>query len=529
MRSASASATVIVALALLQPAMASPALPARNDLAWVLKAYRSAQGVWAPGRPQTRSFQWTLVQGGLRGTETHIVSGSDERIDTTLGPSTLAEGTIGGVSWSMNANAEVVVDSGIHRSLAIDDAALRAATGARGPTRGVRLAGHVLRPVDEYDVQVDPPGGVLEDLYINARTWTLDRRVVRYPGRTVMYAYDDYRTTLGIRFAWHVHESIDGGRQEIDLRLQDVALGSPVDPSRLAMPQNRSIVSFAKPRSSLPGEIVGDRIIIPVQIGSRTVNLQLDSGAGGIAIDRGIVRALGYAEYGRVTEETAGPYVESSAVIPSIVIGPLTMHDVHVESIPFGSLAGNYPIAGLLGFDFIDCVVLHIDYADGTVEAIDPNAFTQPAGTVSLPIALDDGVPAIDARIGSASGLRFLVDTGADRSLLFSSFAKNHANVMLDRGLGTEMEAASPFLGHLEGVGGRIQYRPVQLGPLTVASWTFSRWLFYMTLDPSSFEIQDYDGILGQDLLRYYDLYLDYPHRRILFAPNARYAQRFAP
>jgi hypothetical protein len=60
-----------------------------------------------------------------------------------------------------------------------------------------------------------------------------------------------------------------------------------------------------------------------------------------------------------------------------------------------------------------------------------------------------------------------------------------------------------------------------------VGPWTFQTWPFSLTLDPSKFDFQDYDGLLGQDFLRYFDLYLDYPHGRILLAPNARYTERF--
>ena len=166
-------------------------------------------------------------------------------------------------------------------------------------------------------------------------------------------------------------------------------------------------------------------------------------------------------------------------------------------------------------------------YVNGSVEAIDPQAFTPPPAAVSIPIALDDEIPAISARIGPATGLRFLVDTGADRSILFPSFASAHADALVDHGLGAEMEASFPFLSDFEGVGGEVSYRPIELGPLTVAPWTYEKWLFFLTQDASKFELDDYDGILGQDLLRYYDLYLDYPHSRILLVPNSRYTDRF--
>ncbi len=521
------SLVVVLAVLTVSAAPAHRAAP-RSALVGVLRAYRTALGTSTPGRPRTRVLHWSITEGDLSGTEADVFSGDDYRTDSTIGSVTDAQGSIGGHGWSQNANGEIMEESGVHDRVTIDDNAFTAAVlNPRAAPTGVRLVGHVSQPYDAYEVLVDPPSGVPQTLYIDARTSLLDERTVNYPGHTMVFTYSDYRTTLGLSFAWHVHENIDNGLREIDRRLVDAQVGGPIDPSLIAMPQSRSIVTFAQPTAILPAKIIDDRIIIPVRMGSHTVNMQLDSGASAIALDRGIVHALGYVEHGHITEETAGTYTESDAVVPSMTIGALSMQNVHIESLPFETIAGNEPVAGLLGFDFLDCVVLHVDYADGTVEAISPQSFTPPAGAVAIPIALDDGIPAIFVSLGQVSTMRMLVDTGADRSLLFSSFAREHPAALVDQGLGDEMEAQSPFLGNFEGVGGTVGYRPIDLGPLRVSSWTFPRWLFYLTQDPSKFEIEDYDGILGQDFLRYYDLYLDYPHGRILLAPNARYTQRF--
>lgn len=507
---------------------AAPHAQRLSPLATVLRAYEHAQGTWTPGRPRTRVLHWSVTEADLTGTEVQTASGADYRVDRTLGGSSEAEGSLGGRSWSQNNNGEVTVESGVHQRVAIDDRAFESALShPQLPSGEVRFDGRVSQPYDAFVIVVNPPSGVLETLYIDAATSLLDERVLSYPGHTIVYTYDDYRTTLGLTFPWHVHENIDDGRQEIDMRLTDAQIGGPVDPSLLAIPTSRSIVSFAQPTVTLPAKIVGDRVIVEVQLGTRTVNLQVDSGASSIVLDHAIVAALGYPEQGHITGETAGPYIESDAIVPEMAIGGVTMQNVHVASIPFASLAGDEPVAGLLGFDFLDSVVLHIDYANGTVTAIQPQAFVPPANAVAIPIALDDQIPAISASIESVPSIRMLVDTGADRSLLFSSFATEHPSALVDRGLGTELEAQSPFLGDFEGVGGRIQYRPIDLGPLHVGAWSFPQWLFQLTQDPSKFEIEDYDGILGQDFLRYYDLYLDYPHGRILLAPNARYTERF--
>lgn len=48
-----------------------------------------------------------------------------------------------------------------------------------------------------------------------------------------------------------------------------------------------------------------------------------------------------------------------------------------------------------------------------------------------------------------------------------------------------------------------------------------------LATDERTFGMEDYDGLIGQDFLRYYEIYFDYAHSRIWLAPNARYQERF--
>jgi hypothetical protein len=211
-----------------------------------------------------------------------------------------------------------------------------------------------------------------------------------------------------------------------------------------------------------------------------------------------------------------------------MTIGPLTLRNVHAESLPFLQwTTDGKPIAGLLGYDFIHDRVWHVDYLHGTLEAFDPASFVPPAGAIPLDITLEDRVPTISATIATVRAPALVVDTGADRSTLFSQYVREHAGQIADRGLGSEMQAAFPFVDTFEGVGGSVGFRPLQAGPLLLGAWTFPKWLFYVTQDAPSFEFEDYDGLIGQDMLRNFDLYLDYPHSKLYLLPNDRYRARW--
>ena len=48
-----------------------------------------------------------------------------------------------------------------------------------------------------------------------------------------------------------------------------------------------------------------------------------------------------------------------------------------------------------------------------------------------------------------------------------------------------------------------------------------------MTQNDASFELEDYDGLIGQDFLRNFDVYLDYPHSTVYLVPNDRFRSRW--
>ena len=150
-----------------------------------------------------------------------------------------------------------------------------------------------------------------------------------------------------------------------------------------------------------------------------------------------------------------------------------------------------------------------------------------PSGATALPIALDDDVPMIDAGIAKAIGHLFILDTGADRSALFTSFVSAHPDDVVDLGLGDRELEQYPFVTDFQGVGGLVKYRPLQVGPFTFAGYVFPKWMFTGTHGAPSFEGDDFDGLVGQDVLRNFDVYLDYAHEKIWLVPNARYNARW--
>lgn len=497
-------------------------VPSKEKLAQVLTLNHGAEGP----SPHTRYEKWTYTSEGLSGTQVVYVSGNDSREDDSLGPFQSSFGQLAGTKWRQNENGLTIRLKGIHRE---DDADARALRNAAKPDSGVTLLGETAAPQAAYVVQVDPPGGRKEWLFLDKTTHLVVRRDQVWEDQRVIETFDDFRKTAAHTDAWHVHMSDGRKYNDEDYKLDALELDRPIDAARFVIPADRrSMYTVPATTAALPAKIIDDRVIVTVTINGHNEFFQLDSGASGIIIDDKAAAKLGLKTFGRSTGATAGTYVQSRTIIPQAAIGALNLRDVAVESVPFLNMADEKTfVIGLLGYDFIAGSVIHIDYLNQKVEAIDSAAFVPPAGATSIPVALDDGVPYATGSVAGVRPTSFIIDTGADRSTLFSTFALRHKSAMVDQGLGDAIEAAYPFVDHVRGVGGTINVRSTQVKNFQFAGLTFNDWLFMVTQERKSFEGEDFDGLIGQDFLRNFDVYLDYSHARVIIVPNDRFKARW--
>lgn len=499
--------------------------PTAMTLKRVITLSRVASGKLPPGTPHTEIESWTYRDGALSGTETTVTSGEDYRTDITEGPFHNAEGALAGKAWEQNRNGYTRIITGIHKR---DDANEEARAHALERGSGVTLLGEVAGPVHAYVVKVDPPHGRVEYVFYDAATYLVVRTESAVEGRRIVYTYDDFRDTEKVRRAWHVHRSNGFKDDDKDWTLQSLSYGITVDPAKLAMPAPATALILSGAKVALPARMSGDRIIVRVGMASHKVDLQLDSGASGILLNQAVADATGVKSFGQKTEVTAGQYLAADALVPKMDFGVAVMQNVAARTAPYAELTyDETPVAGLLGYDFIAGCVLHVDYYDGTVEAIAPSSFSPPASAIALPIRLDDGVPIVSVQIGSATASHFIVDTGADRSMIFSAFAQAHPKDVADQGLGQELADSFPFMVDIRGVGGKVHVRQVQVAALGIGSIRLPDWLFDVSQDAPSFEGEDYDGLIGQDVLRNFDVYFDYARAMMYLVPNERYRQRW--
>ena len=494
-------------------------LPTAATLAEVIAQHRAALGKPLIAKPSMREM-WHLSFNGLTGTQTTLRAGNNYVTETTLGPFTTRDGSVDGKRWRQNVNGITVALHDVHRQSAISSIALARATEANS---GVTLLGETRAPA-AYVLEVKPRGGRHEFIFYDKSTGLTTRREEVVIDQRVVTTYDDYRIVNGQPTPFHIHSSDGRVFNDSDSRAIEKSVGISIDPHVFAVPPNRrSLVHFPPGRASvvLPAEIRNGRIIAHLVVDGRRCDFLLDSGASSIVIDRGLVQTLGLPQIGRRTGATAGTYVASQTIVPKVGFGDLTLNDVVMSVLPerFHAAAGIENV-GLLGFDFLADVVLGIDYVHGTVTAYDPRSFVAPPGATPIPVELDDSQPLISAAINGILGNEFIVDTGDDRTLLYTRFVRAHPDAFRDERRSASLAVRIAERLPVGGVGGTFHTRAARVRSVAIGPYIFPDHLINAMAGASALEYEDHDGLIGHDVLGFFTVYFDYPHERLLLVRN---------
>jgi len=495
--------------------------PTTETLAKVLDRYTASLGK-VVNAPRTSRESSTIVGHGMTETDTELRAGDDYVLTSQTGPVTKAEGRIHGEQWSRNENGYTRMMTGLHSEDQRSAYALQSAIDGSS-TADLKLLGEVASPTSAYVVEVHPDGGRLEWLFFDPISGRLVRREASFNHARVVWTYGDFRETDGVVRPWHEHYSDGFSDDEFDERTTQLAYGVTISPGELAVPANSPRLRFPPGVSDVRLPAVFDdygAIVVRVMIGGRGLDLQLDSGTADVVIDSGVAASLGLATFKTRVFRGSASSILTSAVVPQMTIGSLAMQGTVIECLPFtADPDAEHKVVGLLGYDFFAGAVLKIDYLNHTVDAIDPAAFTPPAGQAfTVPVKLDDRVPIVDAWIGSGAAGNFMVDTGSIDLSLSGKFVKANADDLAHISYQYKRQLYYP-IEFREGVGGVFDVIDYRARTFQIGQEEFGD---VSVVEADKFvDSEDLDGLVGYPILQYFDLYFDYENARLVLEPNA--------
>lgn len=524
-------AALPLALATGSAAIAAP----DPQAAALIKASGRALGISALRSIKVLQEDADVVAGGLPGTGTQWLEIDGNRFaERNANPPLIgADGYDGKVVWGGDGSGLVVNDgSDAGMSQEIDQAYLADYVlfrpGAGGAS--VHLAPRQNDKGEAFDVlSIDVPHSKLPvSLWLDAKTH-LPARVVIVTGPIISTTYlSDYRPTHGLMIARKQHqESSDGN--SADTKITRVAINPSDGAAHLQRPPSTvhdfSIANGAS-QTSVPFDLVENHVYLTVMLnGKGPYHFIYDTGGANV-VDPAVAAEIGTAAKGSVQGGGVGSATESVsfANVDTMNIGDATVKNQLFAVAPvrqgFG-VSGGRPVDGLIGFEVLARFVTTFDYEHHRVFFTMPSSASVPAGAQVLPFVLAGHQPQFACTLNGVPS-ECALDTGARDSLtLFTPFVAAHpqvvAPVLSANGVGGFGFGGPAFgkLGRLQSVGiGSFELKDI------VAE--------YSTQTQGAFAAPFIGANVGGNLLRRFNLWLDYGKQTMALVPNNAFGERDA-
>lgn len=256
-----------------------------------------------------------------------------------------------------------------------------------------------------------------------------------------------------------------------------------------------------------------------------SLNFILDSGSGGISLDSLTVSELKLpiVPTNRTIKGIAGirtlNYTKHHTLhLPGLTIDSL---DFHINDYELLSSIYGLRIDGIMGYSVLHRYIVQVDYDQKMLHFYAPGAFKYKRGGTILRPAIN-GLPIQAATVKDAKKIvqRFYLDTGGGLCLLLSEeFVK-------DSSLFTPKKKILPTI--TEGLGGKKEMQITTVKELKVGPYKFKKVPTYVFAD--DYNVTSYPslgGLIGADLLRRFNLTINYPKGEIHLLPNTHFKDAF--
>lgn len=524
--------------------------PSTATISQILKSYDAATGRRVGVAADTSQEVWQFNRQGLQGTETLLRSGSDYYSKIAAGPLVEEYGKFLGHGWHRDFN-------GVVSPVASDDnesfEMLLIATSlndAADPKNDVKMLGEVSDPQPEYVVQVKETGSKHpEFVYYNKKSGLVDKMSYASNGSRITLAFGDYRATKGLTQPWHIHWSDGTASLDDDFVRKSMTVGIPVDSMRFITPSSTlKFQSFAGDDVHLPAKVFIDTytidvgggyehdadsptLVVRVDVNGRGLDFAVSAGEADTIIDSDVARQLGLPTYGQTTHAD-GDDVAWDTILPSAQIGGLSLHNLAVRALPFHYHANDSTkVVGVIGFDVLSSGVFKMDFDNGTLDlypasSYDNSPFAGDQGA-TLNVLFDRGFPFIQGTLAAHPSENVLFDNDYAFSYLLGGFVDRYPDAVTDAVTNKNHGVATIPFADSSGYGKEVS---VYLGKIPDIQFGPAHFVNYqmVTVDgPLYYDGHEIDAVMGGDVLRYYDVYLDYPHNKIYLRPNKSFFKVF--
>lgn len=262
---------------------------------------------------------------------------------------------------------------------------------------------------------------------------------------------------------------------------------------------------------------------------SDTLQFILDTGSAGISLDTGTCVRLGIplTHTDRVVRGVGGSkkvdfVMARTLVLPGLEVDSLNFHVNNYELI---SQVYGLQVDGIIGYSLLSRFNVLVDYNIEEVQLFTKGKFNYPKGGTLLHPTLTM-IPIVNAQLRNgktAKASRYYFDTGAGMCLLFSKQFVSDSAV-----LSTRKKKRKIIQTEAQGLGGKMTMDVTTIGEFKIGNYSFRNVPVYVFDDQTNITAYPFlGGMVGNDLLRRFNIYLNYEKKEIYLLPNNHFKEPF--
>jgi predicted aspartyl protease len=256
-----------------------------------------------------------------------------------------------------------------------------------------------------------------------------------------------------------------------------------------------------------------------------TLNFVLDTGSSGISLDSSTVSkfALKTKQTERTIRGIAGTKQVQFTYGHSLHLPGLTTDslDFHINDYDLLTSVYGLKIDGIVGSSFLRRYIVRLDYDNYKIDIWKPGTFKYPKNGYMLYPGFNS-LPTHAAIIKDATTVksRFILDTGAGMCFLLNNEMVTDSSFFY--------KTKRTFPTQVEGLGGKKKMQLLVLKEVKIGPYKFKNVPGHVFEDDNN--ITNYpqgSGLIGNDMLRRFNVVINYPDKCIHLLPNQHFSDPF--
>lgn len=292
--------------------------------------------------------------------------------------------------------------------------------------------------------------------------------------------------------------------------------------------QEQFIEKRAKFITSFPfKQLSGGVILLQAKFNndSTPLNFILDSGSGGISLDSGTCAKfkIPHSPSGRTINGIAGIREVDFARNNTLVLPGLKVEglDFYINDYEILTTVYGEKIDGIIGYSFFSRYIIKVNFDSVRIQVFETGSIRYPSGGYLLhPLFTTLPIQPLTIKDERSVSSNFYLDTGAGLSFLLSKdFVQDSVIFMKKR---------KPLPIQAQGLGGKKGMMITVIKEVKIGPYRFRKVPTYILDDEYNATSYPFiGGLLGNDILKRFNIVFNYKKREIHLLPNSHYRENF--